>query len=95
MSVPSVARELMMGWWGVGFGGGTRPAMRVMQSSPLAQCLVIVGCGPAVCGVPNGGSCQGTCVGARSMEAGWGRSRAEGSQERGEEGEEAEGMGGG
>lgn len=64
MSAPNVACELMMGWWGVGFGGGARrPTMRVMQSSPFVQRMVKVGCAPAVCGVPTG-SCQGMCVGA-------------------------------
>lgn len=76
MSAPNVACELMMGWWGDGYGGGVRSAMRVMQSSPFVQCMVKIGRAPAVCGVTTG-SCQGTCVGARSTEAGWGRNRAE------------------
>lgn len=63
MSSPNVACELMMGWWGVGFGGGARsPMMCVMQSSPCVQCMVKVGCAPAVCGASTG-SCQDMCVG--------------------------------
>lgn len=82
MSAANVACELMMGWWGVGFGGGARgPTMCVMQSSPFVRCMVKVGRAPAVCGVPTG-SCQGMCVGAWSMETGWGRNRAERSQGR-------------
>lgn len=77
MSAPNVACELMMGWWGVGFGGGvSRSVMRVMQSSPSVRCMVKIGWAPAVCGVTTG-SCQGACVGARSMEAGRGRNRVE------------------
>ena len=89
MSAPTVACELMMGWWGVGFDGGVRsPTERMMQSSPCVRCMVKVGRAPAVCGVPTG-SCQGMCVGARWMEAG----RKEGGQEQ--EGEELQGRGAG
>lgn len=77
MSAPNVACELMMGWWGVGYGGGVRRSVvRVMQSSPSVQRMVKIGRAPAVCGVTTG-SCQGTCVGVRSREAGQGRKRAE------------------
>lgn len=44
--------------------------MRVMQSSPFCQCMVRVGCAPAVCGVPTG-SCQGMCVGALWKDSEW------------------------
>lgn len=77
MSAPNVACELMMGWWGVGYGGGVRRSVvRVMQSSPSVQRMVKIGRAPAVCGVTTG-SCQGTCVGVRSREVGQGRNRAE------------------
>lgn len=73
MSSPNVACELMMGWWGVGFGGGARsPMMCVMQSSPCVQCMVKVGCAPAVCGASTG-SCQDMCVGARPRLVGAGK----------------------
>ena len=86
MSAPTVACELMMGWWGVGFGGGARrPTERVMQSSPFVRCMVKVGRAPAVCGVP-AGSCQGMCVGAHWMEAG--RGGDTGTGRRGVAGEE-------
>lgn len=43
MSAPNVACELMMGWWGVGYRGGVRSVMRVMQSSPFVQRMDKIG----------------------------------------------------
>lgn len=61
--------------------------MRVMQSSPFVQCMVKVGRAPAVCGVP-AGSCQGMCVGARSLGGGTGQEQGgEGTIQEEEEGD--------
>lgn len=86
MIATNVACELMMGWWGVGFGGGARSPMMCVMQSPCVQCMVKVGCAPAVCGSSTG-SYQDMCVGA------WPRLDGAGKGWRGVSGRQTKGWG--
>lgn len=77
MSAPNVACELMMGWWGAGFGGrARRPAMHVTRCSPFVQRTVKEGCARVVSSMPTG-SLQDMCVGCLVLETALGRNRVE------------------